>query len=471
MESLENADGAEPAAPPQKKLWHAGSLTYTAGGLVLLGFWLLWGDFPWALKDRAVGPAATLLIKRIGVSEFVYGLVIVSFPNFTNLFLSPIISYLSDRHRGRWGRRIPFLLFTTPFIVAGLFVLGYTVVLGGWLHGLIPSIPVHAAQLVFFCIAWVLLDFGTTLSSSLFSALANDVIPHELLGRFFSLFRMVSLGAGMIFNAWLIDKVETHTPIIFLGIGTLYGVGLLSLCWRVKEGGYPPVQEEPAGVSGQYAQSVFLRVMRSVIVYFRQSFSLPYYRWYMLSQAAAMLAFAPINFFSIQYAQKLGIGMDRYGLFLVATYLFSFVASYFFGMLSDRFNPLRCGLVGLAAYLVLMAAGWGFLADAGWFGPIFILHGIISGSYFTATASLGPRLLPKALFAQFSSATGIVIAIGSMIAGPVIGMAIDCLDHDYRWLFLFGGAITLTAFLLLIKVYRDYLRFGGDKAYEPPMPE
>ena len=143
-------DPIKQIAPAERKIWRAGTLTYTAGALGMLCFWLLWGDFTWAMKDRAVGPAATLLIKEIGVSEFLYGLIIVGFPNFTNTFLSPIISYLSDRHRGRWGRRIPFLLFTTPFIVLGLYGLGCTRLFASLLHQAVPSIPLHAAQLIFF---------------------------------------------------------------------------------------------------------------------------------------------------------------------------------------------------------------------------------------------------------------------------------------------------------------------------------
>ena len=114
----------------EKKIWRVGTLTYTMGGLVALFCWLLWGDFAWAMKDRAIGPAATLLIRTFDVNDFLFSLIIISFPSFTNIFLMPIISYISDRHRGRWGRRIPFLFFTTPFIVVGACGLGFSPMLG-----------------------------------------------------------------------------------------------------------------------------------------------------------------------------------------------------------------------------------------------------------------------------------------------------------------------------------------------------
>lgn len=463
-------DPIKQIAPAERKIWRAGTLTYTAGALGMLCFWLLWGDFTWAMKDRAVGPAATLLIKEIGVSEFLYGLIIVGFPNFTNTFLSPIISYLSDRHRGRWGRRIPFLLFTTPFIVLGLYGLGCTRLFASLLHQAVPSIPLHAAQLIFFCLAWVSLDFGTTLASSLFNALVNDVVPRELLGRFFALFRLVSLGAGMLFNFWLIGKVQEYTLEIFLGIGTLYGAGLLMLCWKVREGEYPPPAASPVKRTGG-GDSLFRRGSRAAATYLRQSFSLAYYRWYMAASAVAMLAFAPINMFSIQYAQQLQIPMEQYGIYLVITYTCSLVLSYPLGILADRFHPLRSGLVSLIAYLLLMAAGYRLLLDAGYFGIVFILHGVVSGCYFTLSASLGSRLLLGELFAQFCSAGGIVTAILNMVLGPLIGKLIDLSNYNYRCVFLLGGAISLIAVLLFLKLLVCYRRYGGDEAYSPPLPD
>ena len=459
----------EAAAAPGRKLWRVGTLSYTAGGLLMLCLCLLGGDFPWALKDRAVAPSATLLIRQIGVSELVYGLVIIGFPNFTNLFLSPAICYISDRHRGRWGRRIPFLMFTTPFIVLGLYLLGFSRMLGSRLHGAVPAVSEHAGMLFFFCAAWVLLDFGTTLSGSLFNALVNDVVPLELIGRFFGLFRIVSLGAGILYNGWLIDRVKTHAAEIFFGIGTLYLLGLLLLCFKVKEGEYPPPPEEPAPAAGR--ESVLLRVMRSAVTYLRQSFELPYYRWYMLAVTLGMIVFMPVNFFSIQYAEKLGIDMGKYGLYLVVTYLVSMLLSYPLGAVADRFHPIRCGIVTMAAYFLVMAVGWVLLADARCFGVIFVLHGVLSGCYMTVTASLPSRLVPRALFAQFGSAVGLIVSFCSMVMGPLLGGILDLLDHDYQSLFLLGGVLTLFSILLLFKVYRNFLKQGGDAGYRAPMPE
>jgi hypothetical protein len=109
-----------PAA--QRKLWHAGTLTYTSGGLVVLFSWLLWGDFAWSMRERAVYPVVQLLVKRFGASDAVLAVLLSSLPSAMGALLSPIVSCRSDRHRGRWGRRIPYILVATP--MAALFMVG-----------------------------------------------------------------------------------------------------------------------------------------------------------------------------------------------------------------------------------------------------------------------------------------------------------------------------------------------------------
>lgn len=449
------------------KTWKAGTLVYSSAGLAMLFFWLLWGDFTWAMKDRAVGPSATLLIKQIGVSDFLYALIVIAFPNFTNIILGPVISYLSDRHRGPYGRRIPFLAFTTPFIVLGLYGLGLTPWLGGELHELFPALSLHGGRLVVFCVSWVLLDFGTTLAGALFNALVNDVVPRELLGRFYGLFRMISLGAGVLFNFFLLKEVEHYVMPIFIGIGTLYGIGLLCLCLKVKEGSYPPPETEEGEVS-QSKSSQAIKVWRAALTYLRQSFSLGYYRKIMLAQTLLILVFGPVNGFSIIYAGKLGIGMDKYGLYIAVTYACSFALSYFLGMLADRYNPLRTGGVCLSLYAALMISSWFLLCNPVAFGPVLILHGVVSGSCMTLTASLQQKLFPRELFAQFASATGIIASVANMLLIPVIGKLLDLLNNNYRCLFPIGALLALSGVAVLWSLSRDYARYGGDEAYQAP---
>ena len=103
-----------------RQTWSAGTLTYTMAGLAVLFCWLLWGDFAWALKDRAIPPVIQTLLKKFGASNMTAGLLFGSLPPAIGLILGPVVAFKSDRYRSRWGRRIPFLLVLTPIALLGI---------------------------------------------------------------------------------------------------------------------------------------------------------------------------------------------------------------------------------------------------------------------------------------------------------------------------------------------------------------
>ena len=470
MSNDQSNSGASPCCAPSPtnelapKTWKRGTLVYTSGGLVMLFIWLLWGDFTWSMRARAVGPTAALMFKSFGFSDFMYTLICVGFPRFTDIFLCPMVSYISDRYRSRLGRRIPFLIFTTPFIVTGLAGLGFTSDLGGWICNIIGVSP-PVGKLIVFSIFWIMLDFGTDLTGALSSALINDVVPAEMLGRFFALFRAVSLLAGIIFNFFFMGMIETHVKYIFVGVAVLYAIGLGTMCWRVKEGEYPPVDSVEA------AKSARQHVFGPVATYFRQSFSLSYYRWVISAMVLAAFVSMPFNIFSIFYAKSLNMDMAFYGKLIAVSYLISFVLSYFLGSLADRFHPLRASTGALFLYLGAMLLGYLTVKDARTFGVTLVIHTVFSGCYATLSASLGARLFPRALFAQFNSAYTMIFGIANVIAGPCLGYCFDLLDKNYRYSFLFGMGVTLIAILAMLKVYSNFTREGGLKNYTPPDPE
>ena len=151
------------------------------------------------------------------------------------------------------------------------------------------------------------------------------------------------------------------------------------------------------------------------------------------------------------------------------TYICSLLLGYPLGVLADRFHPIRCGIVSMTGYFIVMIAGW-FWNDMKYFEIIFILHGVISGSYMTLTASLSYRLLPRNLFAQLRSAIGLILSVSIMLLGPALGAFLDLVKYDYCRLFLFGGFLAFLAVLSLLKVYRNFMENGGDADYRPPMP-
>ena len=444
------------------RLWRVGTLTYTTGGIVVLFSWLLWGDFAWSLKERAAASVATLMIKSFEVSDFVYGLIILTIPNITNIILVPIVSYRSDRHRGRWGRRIPYLWFTTPFVTVGMLGIGAAPFFGRLIsEALGPELlSYRAAALTVFCIFWFMLDFGTTLANGIFVGLVNDVVPREFLGRFFGLFRAVSLIAGILFNYFLFGHAERNFFLIFAGLAVIYAAGFVTVCLKVKEGSYPPVCEPRQEGGGG--------VVAAAGRYFSECFGHSFYRWVILAYVICGLANIPFNAYVIFYAKSIGIEMNEVGKYLAYTYVISLCLSYFLGVLADRFHPIRTCLVAIFLYGIVSLCGMFLIRDEVSFAVIMILHGVVTGSYFTLSASYAQKLFPRELFAQFNSAMAIVVALSWVFVSTVIGGILDLSNHQYVLVWYAGAFFSFAGIGCLWVVYRKYLALGGDSGYQAP---
>lgn len=440
----------------RQKLYTIGTLSYTLSTLCTLFFLLLLGDLVWSMKERSVAQIVQLMFKRHGASDMINGLMMVSFPNALGLLLGPVISYKSDHCRSRWGRRIPYLLFTTPIAAGAMAGMAFSPAIGETLAARL-SWSADSITLCFLGFFWALFEFATVIAGALFGALINDVVPHRFLGRFYGLFRIISLLVGIGFNYYLFGFAEVHYRILFLTIGALYLAGFLIMCLNVKEGEYP-VQETEKRKSS-------LAAIRS---YFRECFSNPYYLLVFLMLFFAVMTFAPVNSFCMFYAQSMEIPMKSYGRFLAVTYFFSLVFAYGLGALADRFHPLRIGLTMLALYGVLGMIAFFWIHDEFSFGISFIAHGVIAGSYFTATASLTQRLYPQESFAQFSSAGGLLCGLGLTLLMPMAGRFLDWIGHQYQYVYLLGSLFAFAGLGTGGIVYRRFVAFGGPSSYKAP---
>jgi len=452
------------APPPTAPRWHAGTLAYTTGGLALLFFWLLWGDFAWSMRERIVPPAIQLLFKRFGASDMIVGLLFSSLPAAIGLVVGPLVGYRSDRLRSRWGRRIPFLALPTPFIVLSLVGMAFAPRIGESLHGLSGlfarnSAGGAAATLVVLALFWTLFELACVTAQSVFYALINDVVPEAVVGRFFGLFRAFSLVAGIAVNFWLMERVEDHFAPIFLGVALLYGAGFTLMCLKVKEGAYPPPPPEGEGRG---------RAPSAIQAYFRDSFSHPYYLVFYATAILGALALMPLNLYSVFYAKSLGIGMPYYFKCLAATYAISLVLAYPLGALADRLHPLRLTLAVIALYALVMAGGLLAVGGKGSFTAVLIVHGVLAGAFFTASASLPQRLLPRAKFAELNSACGVLSSLATMVLAPVLGVFLDHTHHAYRHVFHAGFLLALAALACGWALHRRFLAFGGPDRYRAP---
>ena len=173
--------------------------------------------------------------------------------------MNPVISTYSDRYRSRFGRRIPFLFFATPFVTAALVLMAFSPEIGAWLHvalrpllGNLPAWSLAGAGVFAIALLMGIFKFFDMFINTVFWYFFNDVVPNAYMARFLGLFRVVGSLAGMLFNWFLFPVALTHFRWIFLGAAVLYFAGFMMMCWRVKEGKYPP----PARMGPRLLQQV-----------------------------------------------------------------------------------------------------------------------------------------------------------------------------------------------------------------------
>lgn len=261
-----------------------GTLTYTRLGLIQLFGWLLWGDFCYQLFEHHGGPGilALYLQDNFHVSNTTIAILMITIPKILGTIMTPIISFHSDRCRSRWGRRIPYMLFTAPFLALFAVALGFSDDIFTYFkthldeNSAISPMTASMTVIGFFIIGF---SFFNEFVGTVYWYIFADVVPRKFIGRFSSLFNIVTQIAGFIAGVTIAPYVISHMKAIHIGVALIYLIGFGLMCWKVKEGTYPPVQDVTA-------ESTF---MDKVKLYFRECFSHRIYIYVYLTIAVSSL--------------------------------------------------------------------------------------------------------------------------------------------------------------------------------------
>jgi MFS family permease len=456
---------ATAALDPKRKIYRAGSLRYTLGGVTVLFVWLLWGDFCFTIFESIFGRFLPLYLKDLQASNKLIGVMTGSLGGIVNVLFLPGISMASDRHRSRWGRRIPFLFWATPCAVGSLVLVGYASELGSWLHGLAFSpagkISATVVTLVLLCGFVGMYHFFNMVLVNIYQCLLRDVVPPELMARFLAMFRVVGTVGTFVFSWYLFPHIIDHRQALCAGIGITYLGAFLLMCWNVHEGEYPPPVEEKK--PGYFA---------SFVVYFRECLSVPLYRNFLLMYAFVTAASTCASPFVTLYAREtLKLPMDVIGQVFAWGALASALTYVPMGFLCDRVQPMRVAvgsLIGLA-----LSWGVGFFVVRG--QTSWLVYWIIVSMFPSVGWNLGlnavtMQLFPAEKFGQFSSGLS-VLGYGSIIGGNYLaGWFIDVVGSDYRMIFVWSLCWFILSLVPMMFVYRGWKQRGGPHHYMPPLP-
>jgi hypothetical protein len=281
--------------------------------------------------------------------------------------------------------------------------------LGDWSPG------ARACRLAAFGLFWTVFDCAALCALSLFTGLVNDVVPFGWLGRFYALFRIVGLGAGIAFHSWIFALTDHHLTAILVGTGAVFGACILAMCLAVRE---PPA---PAPAT----QAARGRVLPA-------GFTTPPILWAIAMFVCASITFNPFNTFYQFFAHASAVPKATLGMLTAAGYAVSIGSAFAIGWLVDRCGAMRISAIVMALYCAVAALGALFVDDAASFQAVYLCHVIVSGAWWTAAASMPMALCPRERFLQFNAAKDFVVVTGAILLGLVQGPVLDLSGHDYR---------------------------------------
>ena len=464
------------ASTPGAKTYRCGTLTYTMRGLVVLFAWMLWGDFCFTLMEAVVPSVMPLKLKSLDSPDTIIGFVMTTLPGVFNITVTPALSFKSDRHRGRLGRRLPFILYTLPFLTLTLVLIACDDVLGRWVKNtFLAGNPFSEAKVVIILLAVLaaMFDFFNMFVNTVYWYLFNDIVPQEWMGRFMSWFRLVGSLAAALYNFFIFQYAESHMREIYLGAAVIYFVGFGCMCLRIREGEYPPPEEL------ETRQSLWEKCR----TYARECYSSRFYRDTYLSQAAYAMA-SCVGVFNIFFLKSLGLDLQlirRMGWIGIVT---GPLCLLYAGALVDKWNSVRVSAYWAAFGAFSAFGAWVWLFVEAPDPQLYFWIGAINGGVFAVlfgnlnTILELPRLMalyPKDRFGQFCGAIALVRAPANIVGGILAGVFMDLCrrffpsgNYAYRFNFLWSAPLILIGFYYHYRVYRAWKRLGGERAYVAP---
>lgn len=437
---------ASSALPPATRtdVWVAGTLRYTKPGLFVLFFWLLWNDLCLMLMEK-VAPLTPLLLKDHGASNAQIAFFTSTLGLAINIWFNPLISTCSDRYRSPYGRRRPFLFFAAP---------GSALMLC-----LIPFGPDIAKFLGLSSVTGIVITIGicylfysvfNDVILALFTYYFWDVVPEEMLGRFTALMKVISTIAGFVWNYFFFGLAEHHMKGIFIGFAAFFLTVYLFTLWRVKEGEYPPPDEQMRGKG----------FLWSIRTYFVECYSEPYYLWFY----GANIFFQMQNlsgiykFFYVK--DTLALSLDTIGKMSAFPSLIIVVFAYPLGVLVDRMKPARLAAPSLVIWSLLNVTAFFFLR--GKWSMLFCDGAIAITTFFfgISYSVLNVEIFPKEKRGQLCSANSATYQIVMMLLAVPMGMLFDHL-HNYSYGYLWSAGCNIIAALMFLKVYFNWKRVSG----------
>ena len=388
------------------------------GRTFLLAFGFFGISLIWPIFNNFV----PIFLKGFGLSATLVGFV-MTWDNYLNMFVQPVVGERSDHTRTRFGRRKPWMLAGAP-LAAVFFVF-------------IPAMRSVAA--VMFAI--LLTNFGMALFRAPTVALLGDVFPPHQRSTANGVINFMG-GVGAIV-AFLVGgalyKLGRITPFAFGSIMMLISVALVVLFIH---------EPEPPDVIPESERMGFLDNLREVVNAADRSGL-----YILLAILCWFIGYNAVETWLSSFGKfALGINEGRMSILTSGLALMFVVFAIPSGVLATRYGRRRVILLGIAGLVVLFLYGMAVQSEA-MLIPLLVLGGV-----FWALINVNslPMVYDVGGDERIGAFTGLYYLASNIaaVAGPqVVGILIDLTGGNYRIMWLFSAAFMALAGWLMYRVH------------------
>lgn len=363
-----------------------------------------------------------IFLRELGLSATLTAFVL-TWDNYINMFMQPLVGQLSDNTRTRIGRRKPWVLAGAPIaMTAFLFV---------------PSVGTATAMMVaIFCT-----NFGNALFRSPGVALIGDLYPpsqRSMANAIINL--MLGLGGALAYflGGRLYGAFGREAPFVFGSTVMLVALVVAILfVHEPKQLLYEPDEKE-AGLSEVIRTLTRLRN--------------PAMLWMLAAILSWFMAFTALEAsLSVIGKEVLGISPDKMGTFVAfipGAFLLATLPSGWLATRLGRKPVIMVGIMGLTALLV-----YGYFVQSvpmlmGFLIPAGMLWALVNVNSLPLLYDTAPQLRAGILTGLYYFASNLAAVLGPQLSGVLV----DLLGGNYRYVFLYGACFMGLASLCLAAV-------------------
>lgn len=387
----------------------------------LLGFGFFGISLIWPIFNNYV----PIFLKDFGLSATLVGFV-MTWDNYINMFVQPMVGERSDRTHTRFGRRKPWLMMGAP-LAAFFFIF-------------IPQVGDMAAMMFV-----VLL---TNLSMALFRsptvALLGDLFPASQRSTANGIINLMG-GIGAIL-AFLVGgalyALGRITPFVFGALVMLAAISTVVIFVREPQSAAQPEAQKPSSGVWQNLREVLQNSDRSGL-------------YILLAILFWFMGYNAIDTWISSFGKfTLGIDEGQMSMYSSALALSFVVFALPGGMIASRFGRRRVILIGLSGLVLLCL--YGLLVG----NTISLLLFLIPAGMFWALVNVNslPMVYDVGGDTRVGTFTGLYYLASSIaaVAGPqIVGILVDLTRGNYRIMFIFAAVFMALAAWCMKQVHEN----------------